>query len=216
MQWKHRVLGTLVAATFAVPIAAHADHDARAGVRAGVGSASVSTGASVRTGSDRDRARVENDVDREDASIAAEPIRQTIRVDRVYDVPLESGCTYHATVNGTVRPVAVRRGESAELQRLRPDLRVASTIRCPGSTEAHIQERAVRSTGVTREEFEHLLALNASVERMQNTGRCMYLPEFAFSSRALDLHDVRYLCPSQRGGSRGGGPNHADRDLENR
>jgi hypothetical protein len=216
MQWKHRVLGTVAAATLAFPIAAHADHHTTgARVSAGVGSGSASTDASVRR-SDRDRARVSNDEQRDDADDAAEPIRETMRIDRVYDVPLESGCTYHATVNGTVRPVPVRRGESSDLQRVRPDLRVGSTVRCPGSTEAHIQERAVRSTGVTQEEFEHLLALNASVERMQNTGRCMYLPEFAFSNRALEIRDVRYLCPSQRGGARGGGPVDDQRNFENR
>jgi hypothetical protein len=140
------------------------------------------------------------------ATDAEAPLRHTVQVNQTADVPLRSGCTYHASVQGTVTPVPENRNLPAVEQRVRPDLQVTATVRCPGSTEAHIQERAVRSTGMTRAEFEHLLRLNASVERMQNSGRCMYLPEFALRSDNVHLRGVRYLCPTRQTEVRGGGP----------
>ncbi len=213
MHIKQLALCTLAIAGVALPSAAFADHTVGAGSSVRAGPVGVSAGAGVRTGHDERRSD-DGVVVREQRMAEEAPLRSTVRVDEQYEVPLQSGCTYHATVHGTVRPVAVIRRESTSLQRLRPDLRVSSTVRCPNSTEAHIQERAVRSTGVTREEFEHLVAINGSVQRMQNSGRCMYMPDFAFTDGALRLNTVQYLCPSDRGGARGGGPYDRDADID--
>src|SRR4051794_9790955 len=53
------------------------------------------------------------------------PLQGTVRLDERVESALPSGCTYSATVRGTVRPVPEGRGEVTTVQRLRPDLRVA-------------------------------------------------------------------------------------------
>ena len=122
-------------------------------------------------------------------------LRATARIDDRFESTLDTRCTYEATIRGTVQPVRDNRNANATTQRLRPDLRVAATVRCPQSTESHIQERRLYSTGVTREELERLVELNATVHRMQNSGRCLYVPAITFVNTGFTSREVHYLCP---------------------
>ena len=131
-------------------------------------------------------------------------LRSDLRVDDRFESVLDTGCTYEVTIRGSVRPVRENADANATTQHLRPDLRVAATVRCPNSTESHIQERRVSSTGVTREELEHLVELNATVHRMQNSGRCLYVPGVAFSPAGFAATELGYLCPRTTSAVRGG------------
>jgi hypothetical protein len=131
-------------------------------------------------------------------------LRQPVQIDDRFESSLDTGCTYELTIRGTVRPVRENTGANATTQRLRPDLRVAATVRCPQSTESHIQERRVYSTGVTREELERLVELNGTVHRMQNSGRCLYVPRISFLTSGFTASEVGYLCPRSSSPVRGG------------
>jgi hypothetical protein len=133
-----------------------------------------------------------------------EMLHATLQVDERFEALLETTCTYEVTIRGSVSPVRDNRNANATTQRLRPDLRVAATVRCPQSTESHIQERRVYSTGVTREELERLVELNGTVHRMQNSGRCLYVPGISFGTAGFVSTQVDYLCPRSTSRVHGG------------
>jgi hypothetical protein len=143
---------------------------------------------------------------------APERLQSTLQVDDRIELELNTGCTYRATVRGSVRPVGRVANRDDGQQMLRPNLRIASGVFCPGSVSSRMVEQSVRSTAISRDELERTLELRGTVMREADS-RCMYKPDFEVRNDGIVGRSVAYLCPS-RSESRGGGPSSRERDYD--
>lgn len=132
-------------------------------------------------------------------------LRSTMRVDERVSFDLSSGCTYRATVRGTIRPVRGGRDDS-ERNLVRPDLRISAGVFCPGSTASRMIQLPVQATAIAMPELERQLELRGVVLRENDARRCAYMPDFELSSEGISGRSVAYLCPTGQEGGRGGGP----------
>jgi len=115
--------------------------------------------------------------------------------DELFSFALDNGCTYGASIRGTIRPIVS--GADAG-KKLEPDLAVTAVLACPGSSPIKVSERVASTGPLTRVELERMLARKASILSEEGGRKCSYVPEIELPGEGLVAAGVTYLCPLPR------------------
>jgi hypothetical protein len=112
--------------------------------------------------------------------------------DELFTFPLEDGCSYSASIRGTIKPVVAGMGAGEKVE---PDLAVTAILACQGMATIKVNERIVGTGPLTRAQLENVLERRASILREDAGRRCSYVPEIQLTGEGLVATRVTFLCP---------------------
>ncbi|MDI1447915.1 hypothetical protein [Polyangium sp. 6x1] len=115
--------------------------------------------------------------------------------DELFTFALENGCSYSASIRGTVRPIVVGRDAG---QKVEPDLAVTAVLSCQGAAAVKVSDRVAGTGPITRAQVESLLERCASIVTDEAGRKCSYVPEIDLVGEGLVGAGVAYLCPQSR------------------
>lgn len=130
-----------------------------------------------------------------DTSRPGPHVSSVLSFDESFSYSLDDGCTYGATIRGTVRPVLT--GPSAG-QKVEPDLSIAAALACPGADSLKIKERIAGTGPISWAEVESLIERRSTILRDVDRKRCAYVPDVDLSGDNLVALGVTYLCQIPR------------------
>lgn len=120
------------------------------------------------------------------------------RFQRSFDVALGNGCSYRATVSGTIDGV---REHGSKAVQLRPDLFVDVAFECPREKPMKLSRHLVDGR-YSAEDLDEALRGAMSVP----TGGCFYVPDLQRKGPDFEAKTISWMCPSETSQAIGGGP----------
>ncbi len=115
--------------------------------------------------------------------------------DELFTFPLDNGCSYSASIRGTIRPIVTGRDAGHKVE---PDLAVTAILSCQGATTVKVAERVSGTGPVTQAQVENLLERRASILTEESGKKCSYVPEIDLVGEGLVGAGVTYLCPQPK------------------
>jgi hypothetical protein len=112
--------------------------------------------------------------------------------DELFTYPTEDGCSYSASIRGTIKPVVAGMGAGEKVE---PDLAATAILSCPSSPTLKVHERIAGTGPITRGQLETLIERRASILRDDSGRRCSYVPDIKLLGEGLVGTGVTYLCP---------------------
>lgn len=131
----------------------------------------------------------------------------SIAINDVFASITPSGCTYSATMRGTIRQI---RSSSGEDVRYAPDLMINAWVTCGGKTTLRLLDSVLREGPLTTAELEQAVATRAMLLSGAGPKRCAYAPLLGFTDNHLGLELVDYLCALHANTGAGAAPDAPD------
>lgn len=138
-----------------------------------------------------------------------EKITKRLTVHKSVSLPLANGCSYSATIDGTVSPTKQKQQQQqqqqekgqaqAQGQMLDADLRVTASAICPNQATLTVSENVTRTGPLTHEALEEAIERRGTIFTASQGRSCAFVPDFRLSAQGVEGAGIAYMCAIQPG-----------------
>lgn len=118
-------------------------------------------------------------------------------------LPLTSGCSYTATINGTVTPTKKQQQKKEEAkgqaQEMASDLRVTASVACPNRATLKVSESVTGAGPLTHEALEKAIERRGTIFMEQEGRHCAFVPDFRLSAQGVQGVGIAFMCTIEAG-----------------
>lgn len=127
-------------------------------------------------------------------------------------LPLTNGCSYTATINGTVTPAKKQQQQQqqkekekeksqaqGQAQKMDPNLRITASVICPNQATLQVSENVTLTGPLTHDALEEAIERRGTIFTQQQGRHCAFVPDFRLSAQGVQGVGVAYMCAIQPG-----------------